>query len=407
MTKAEKIGRFIFGLLFLLTLLSYSAVNAWEAREELNKQWESFQIWDLKDDLPELDHVLEEQVFGRYKFVEAYGALQLLMGKNEENSFDNVKDKEGYLFGGDFWTGFGDDQKMLAERMRRLMDYMAEKDTKVGFVLCPEKTAREEACYRGIPYHSFEKLGDDLLSWLAYYNVPHLDLRKTIENTGLSYEETWYRTDHHWTPRAAFEGYKEVVNWMNAEFGAGLDPEGITRDIANYDQIYYPSTMLGSQGRDTGIIYAGGMEDFTAVIPKEPGNYQWSYSDTDRREGSFREAFLEEDLYGLDPYYVNADNYYLHSITSYSRQLNLDIENGERILLLRDSFASPVGAFLAQNFRQVDMLWSLQYSPEKLEEYLEEHSYDYIIVMLYPSNLSESGFPFFTERPELEETQLQ
>lgn len=235
----------------------------------------------------------------------------------------------------------------------------------MGRVLCPEKTVREEACYRGIPYHSFEKLGDDLMSWLAYYGVPHLDLRKTIENAGLSYEETWYRTDHHWTPRAAFEGYKEVVNWMNTEFGAELDPEGITRDIANYDQ------------------------------------------DTGRREGSFREAFLEEDLYGLDPYYVNAGNYYLHSITSYSRQLNLDIENGERILLLRDSFASPVGAFLAQNFRQVDMLWSLQYSPEKLEKYLEDHSYDYIIVMLYPSNLSESGFPFFTERSELEETQLQ
>lgn len=407
MTKAEKIGRFIFGLLFLLTLLVYSAVNAWEAREELNKQWESFQIWDLKDDLPELDHALEEQVFGRYKFVEAYGALQLLMGKNEDNSFDNVKDKEGYLFSGNFWPGFGDDQKMLAERMRRLMDYMAEKDTKVGFVLCPEKPVREEARYRGIPYRSFEKLGDDLMSWLAYYSVPHLDLRKTIENTGLSYEETWYRTDHHWTPRAAFEGYKGVVDWMNTEFGAGLDPEGITRDIANYDQIYYPSTMLGSQGRDAGIVYSGGMEDFTAVVPKEPGNYQWSYADTDRREGSFREAFLEEDIYGLDPYHVNAGNYYLREITYYSRQLNLDIENSERILLLRDSFASPVGAFLAQNFRQVDMLWSLQYSPEKLEEYLEDHSYDYIIVMLYPSNLSEPSFPFFTERPELEETQLQ
>lgn len=400
MTTYQKAGRLIFGILFTGSLLAYSAANAWEARTELQAEWESFQIWDLKDDVPDMNAAMEEHVWRRYDFVEAYGAIQLLLGKKEENSFDNVKDREGYLFSGNFWPGFGDDQKMLAERVRRLMDDLGKKGTRVGFVLCPEKPVRAEARYLGLPYRSYEVLGNDLMRWLDYYSVPCLDLRKTIGDSGLTYGEAWFRTDPHWTPRAAFEGYCGVVGWMNEAFGAELDPEGRTRNLANYDQVCYPGAMFGSQGRDAGLIYSGGMEDYVALIPKEAGSYRWSYDDTGLREGSFTEAFVREDLYSLGPYQVNAGKYYLNEVTYSSRQMNKNIKDGKRILLLRDSFASPVGAFLAQNFEQVDMLWSLQYREEEMRQYLEENTYDYVLVMLYPSNLSEPSFPFFTERPD-------
>lgn len=403
MKKSQKFGRLIFAILFIGTLLSYSVINAWEAGEELEAELRSFQIRDFKDDISKLNAVMEEQVWRRYDFIEAYGAIQLLMGKKEENSFDNVKDRADYLFSGNFWPDFGDDQKMLAERMRRLMDALAEKDTRVGFVLCPEKTVREELRYPGIPYSSFETLGDDLLRWLDYYSVPYLDLRETMENSGLSYEETWFRTDHHWTPRAAFEGYRDLVGWMNAEFGAQLDPDGITRSLSNYEQICYSASMLGSQGRDAGLVYSGGMEDYTALVPKEAGSYRWKHDHADWREGSFTEAFLMEDLYSAGPYKLNAGKYYLNEVAENSRQLNQEITGGKDILLLRDSFASPVGAFLAQNFERVDMLWSMQYSEEELDQYLEDNSYDYVLVMLYPDNLSEASFPFFTERTGTDE----
>lgn len=405
MKKSQKFGRLIFGILFMGTLLSYSAVNAWKAGGKLEEEWRSFQIWDLKDDIPGMNTAMEENIWRRHDFVEAYGAIQLCMGKKEENSFDNVKDRDGYLFSGNFWAGFGDDQKMLAERMRRLMDHMAEKETRVGFVLCPEKPVRKEARYQGLPYRSNEQLCDDFMRWLDYYNVPYLDLRKTIGNSGLPYENAWFRTDPHWTPMAAFEGYCGVVGWMNEAFEAGLDPDGSTRNIANYEQVCYPDAMLGSQGRDTGLVYSGGMEDYTAVVPRKPGSYLWNYDEFGQREGSFKEAFVNEDLYSFGQYEVNAGKYYLNEVTYYSKQINHDIKDGKRILLLRDSFASPVGAFLAQNFGQVDMLWSLQYEEAEMEQYLEKKSYDYILVMLYPSNLSEASFPFFTEGPDAEGTE--
>lgn len=398
MAKYQKTGRLIFGILFIGSLLAYSAVNAWEARGELEAEWESFQIWDLKDDIPDMNGAMEEHVWHRYDFVEAYGMIQLLMGKNEENSFENVKDKRGYLYKGNFWSGFGVDQKMLAGRTRRLMDAMARKGTEVGFVLCPEKLVPEEAGFRGIPYDSFEVLGNDILRWMDYYGVPYLDLRDTLRGSGLAYEDIWFRTDHHWTPRAAFEGYRGVVGWMNEEFQAGLDEDGIAREIGNYEQIYYQNAMLGSQGRDAGIIYSGGMEDYTALFPKEPGTYRWEFDNGGKREGTFRQAFLNEDIVGIDPYETNAGKYYLYEVTRYSRQINSSAEDGKKILIVRDSFASPVGAFLIQNFGQVDMLWGIKYSPEEFAAYLEENSYDYILVMLYPNNLTDEAFPFGMEK---------
>ena len=104
------------------------------------------------------------------------------LGKHEEKLlFDVVKDKDGYLHGGNFWTGFGDDTKELAVRVRRLADAMEERGTKVGFVLPPMKVVRQQAAYTRIPYNDFTEQADSLLRWLRYYSVPYLDLRESLK----------------------------------------------------------------------------------------------------------------------------------------------------------------------------------------------------------------------------------
>ena len=99
----------------------------------------------------DLDTAVTENTLFRYPLLECYGGMQLALGKHEENAFDVVKDKDGYLHGGNFWTGFGDDTKELAVRVRRLADAMEERGTKVGFVLPPMKVVRQQALIRGFP----------------------------------------------------------------------------------------------------------------------------------------------------------------------------------------------------------------------------------------------------------------
>lgn len=395
MENKKTSGRHIFTIVFLGILLLYSVINIFQGRKGLRSELATFDLEGASEDIVELNTLMEDNILYKYFFVEGYGWVQNVLHKHEENSFDNVIDKEGYLHAGTFWNGFGDNPKELAMRVRRFSDVLERKGIRIGFVLCPSKTVRDEERYYGIPYEDFSKESDDMFRWLRYYGIPYLDLRNTMEKSGLTYEKIWFKTDVNWTPRAAFEGYRALVTWMNTEFDANLDPEEITRNIENYEILHFPKSMLGSQGRETGLVFSGGMEDYIALVPQTQGNYTWIDNDGGEKTGNFRETFLNEDIEGMDPYHLNADSFYLGELTAYNRLINLNPPNKKKVLLLRDSFASPVGTFLIQNCEMVDMVWNSRCSQEEIMNYLEGNEYDFVVVMLYPQNLSYSNFPFY------------
>lgn len=274
----------------------------------------------------------------------------------------------------------------------------------MGAVIFPMKVPEEKEGYYGLPYNDYTEVAGDFAAWLRYYKVPLLDLETLCETNGLTQQEAFFRTDHHWTPRAAFEGYKNILQWMEQSFGVSLDPDGKLKDLAQYEQVTLPGYMLGSQGRETGLIYAGGTEDYTVIYSKTPGEYSLKRGMTGEYktyQGSFKDALLdlEENGPGLENVYNGkAERVYLHNgVDEYVSIRNLEMDSGPKILLLRDSYATPVGAFLAQSFSQVDMLWTLQTDEEKLSKFLEENHYDYVLLALYPENLSGQAFPFGME----------
>ena len=289
MDRAKKRGTRVFVIFFLVFLAVFSAANLWHERQPLLQELRTFDIPGIQKDVTELNAVMEENILGRYTWIDAYGAVQRALGKHEQNAFESVIDRSGYLHGGNFWNGFGDDQKEIAVRLRRMADAMAARGTKVGFVLTPMKVARPDQRYPGIPYNDWSILSQALLRWLDYYGVPYLDLTELQQASGLSYEEFWFRTDHHWTPRAAFAGYQALVDWMNSTLGARLDPQGYYRDPDHYELTVYPKAMFGSQGRDAGLLFAGGMEDYIAVTPRPDGKeYVWKSEDETMSAGTFR-----------------------------------------------------------------------------------------------------------------------
>lgn len=402
----NKKGKFIFSILFLIGLFSFSALNLICMGPELMTELREVKLdfHKPKQAVTAIEEEMSEELFLRYPLIEGYGALQLMMGKKEENAFSKVKGKDGMLYGGSFWNGFGDEQKKLAVRTRRLYEMLEEKGTKMGVVIYPAKIPEEKECYYGLPYKDFSKSADDFASWLRYYNVPMLDLSDICKRSGLTHQEAFFRTDHHWTPKAAFFGYCSILEWMGISFDTYMDPDYTLRNLANYNQVTFPKYMFGSQGRETGWLFAGGAEDYTVIYPKKQGNYLLRRGKTDNYKeytGGFEKALLklnvnEEGLKGI--YSGNGEAVYLHNgIDQYVSIRNMGIESKTKILLLRDSYATPIGAFLAQSFEQVDMLWTLQMSEEELADFLEKNDYDYVLLTLYPENLNETAFPFGTE----------
>lgn len=140
------------------------------------------------------------------------------------------------------------------------------------------------------------------------------------------------------------------------------------------------------------------------IYPKTPGVYflkRGMTGDYKTYQGSFKDALLDLEENGPgreDVYNGRAERVYLHNrVDEYVSIRNLEMDSGQKLILLRDSYATPVGAFLAQSFSQVDMLWTLQMDEAKLSKFLEENHYDYVLLSLYPENLSGHAFPFGME----------
>lgn len=403
MKDHKNLGEKVFAAFFLLFVLGFSganlAVNGAEVWDDVSKiQW----TWnDSAQQLQEVETFMNENLLFRYPMIDAYGAVQMAMGKHEENGFDRVKDKNGFLYSGNFWSGFGDDTKELAVRTARLQMQIEARGDQFGFIMFPMNLPQEDAKYYGIPYDDFSQNADTFCAWARYYGVPLLDLRSSWTEHGLTQEEAFFRTDHHWTPLAAFYGYCDILEWMEDTFGAEISDRDRLSNLDSYYQITYENLMFGSRGRDTGTIFAGGAEPYTVIYPREEGDYllkSGEYNDYDTYEGTFSEALLYTD-YDMDSYSDlydgEAERTYLKTgVEDYTSIINKDAPSDKKILLLRDSFATPIGAFLAQSFEQVDMLWTGEYTEEELELFIEDAQYDYVFVSIFTENLNQDFFPF-------------
>ena len=97
MRPAGKWGVHAFTVLFLGFLLIFSAYNVWYGRKAIADELKTFDLQNFREDMKELNSAIEENVAGGHNWMEAYGIIQLALGKHEENAFEVIKDKDGFL----------------------------------------------------------------------------------------------------------------------------------------------------------------------------------------------------------------------------------------------------------------------------------------------------------------------
>lgn len=389
----------IFAIIFLVAVFGFSFINMVYSFDSVK---EAVAAGDAS--VSSIEEAVTENMYGKMNFIETYAYVQTLLDKRECNNFTIIKDEAGFLHYASFFRE--EDTRMFeyATRVRRLQDSVAEKGTKVLFVVPPAKYNPEYSTFRtGMPVNDPGYIVDELLFHLNRMGVETLDLRQSIPNDELSYEDSFFKTDHHWTIPAAFCATKEIVDKFESSFGETLDPEGYYTDISNYDVITYESGMLGSMGRKTGANFSG-LEDFTALWPHFEGNYHREYMQEQGSiqtvEGSFTEALMNTDVLtdNKDVYSESQYSLYLHGLKTYEKIINTENPDGCSIFMIRDSYMSPVMAFMMPMCSEIHAIWSLEETKElDVEEYLKENEFDYIIVEVYPYNISSSAFNFFKE----------
>lgn len=388
----------ICGMLLVFCICNFS--HLYQRRGILISDLKNESGTDFDGIRSDISDFLQDELYLRSTFIEGYGLMQKGFLKNEINSFDLVRDRDGYLHSGNFYSGFSDDSQSVAIQIKKLQDYAEDMGAKFGFFVAPMKVVADESRYYGVPYNDHTKNADDLLLWLRRYSVPYLDLRKSLDNSGMTQENMYYKTDHHWKTAAAFYAYCDMVSWMETQFEVNL---GIvdTGNYENYEVKEYPELMFGSQGRNAGVIYSGGREDFEVYLPKKNGRYQAKYglpADFNVEEGGFYGALFRPDLEKeITNIYEDScyDLGFLYWLKEYSSITNLEKTEGERLLLIGDSYSSPLVCYMAQNFAQVDFLYVLGLGKEEMLRMMEEQDYDYICLCIYPENISFGNLQFF------------
>lgn len=392
-----------FAVFFIGFLLIFGGANIIYSQEELKELAEDFSgignIKELEDWIGEVETETNEAILCRMQFVETYGFLQKVMDKREFNSFAYIQDDEDMLYYGSVMEQTMEDLTEYAQNVDRMKAYAESHGAKFMLVLPPSKVIPGlNNVNLSWPLNNPNNRIDKLMLLMHEYGVEAMDMRTTMLKSGKNLEDLFFKTDHHWTPLAAYYAAVDMSEQMKIRFGISWDMDSPYLKLENYHSYTYSQCFLGSTGRNTGAAYSG-MDDYTLMWPECGMDFVWTnYEKKEkRRTGKFTEALLLNSVFEdlKDVYDINSNRVYLDQVTDHDKIVNLSNPNGPKLLVLRDSYFSPMACFLAPLCSEIEMLWTRNSQGIDMEEFVKERDFDYLILEVYPYNLDEQSFDFF------------
>ena len=248
------------------------------------------------------------------------------------------------------------------------------------YLCAPQKLQRGEELLPAGVEEGGNASADAFLAVLEERGTDYLDLRPLFEATD-DYDSWFFRTDHHWTPEAAFYAWQYLTEQVDV-----LATDPALTDPANWERTVLEGFFLGSQGKRVGSLYAG-TDDFTLYSPKFDTDltYTCPFYGLDRT-GPFNESVCfperveQKDWFNGNPYtYYAGGDYPLATIT------NHEAPDGSRVVLLRDSFACAITPFLALSCSELTTI-DLRYFQGDLLETIQGLEPDLVLTLYTASS---------------------
>lgn len=186
------------------------------------------------------------------------------------------------------------------------------------------------------------------------------DLIKTYKN-----KELYYKTDHHMTSKGAYLLYIEFCKQ------AGIVPE----PIQNFEEKVVSTDFLGTFDSKAQII--GQEKDtITVYLNKANTDLKEVIYDTETTKSIFNEKYLQtKDKYS---YFLNGNNSKVVAKTK--------IENGKKLLIIKDSYAHNVVPFLCSNYEEIHVI-DPRYYHMSISEYINDNYITDVLVLYNYANL--------------------
>lgn len=397
-------ARRLFSIIFIMATFGAAIVNAIYQYPAFHASINSLvppkSLNDIRYNIGIIESAANNNVEGKPYFFDGFAYIHLLLGKKEMSDFGQVRSENGALnYGNPFPVDTGK-VRQYARRVQRLNQAAEAGGAKMIFLNPADLVIRGLTRFEpGMPYQDLNIMQDAFLNCLREYGVDFLDTRYSLLDNGLPLDKFAYKTDHHWTVEAAFEVFRDLVGALEDKYNAGIDPEGFYRDHNNYEFKTYPGIFVGSLGRTTGLVYSG-LEDFTLIYPKFESEYTVEMIDLLqrylRRSGpADKSIFYTAALNIRDPYMMLPYSFYLTGISAWVKIVNHKNPDGPKLLLIHDSYSTPLACFLAPLFSEIHMVWPLAANSIQVNQYMAENKFDYVVLELFSANISEEGMHFF------------
>ena len=366
----------------------------------------------VQDFLSTADATANSALDRGHLFIQLYGGVQALSDRTVVEDVDPqysvVKLTDGTLT---FVNSQPQDVSDHGRSVARLALALEDRDIPLLYVQAPQKLQPgDDRLPEGVVDYG-DDYADQILSVLEEQAVPTLDLRESFAATGRDWSSFFFRTDHHWTPEAAFTAHQTLAQVLESDYSFTIPEENT--DPAAFTRESLSDFFLGSQGKRVGSLYAG-VDDIEIWKPSFDTDFTYSIPIYDmERTGPFEESLLfperieEKDFFNGNPYTLYAGGDY-----PMARIYNELSPDRPRIMLLRDSYACVLTPFLALDCSELITI-DLRYFQDDLLTYVDWLEPDLVLVMytagstaldeLFRFFPSDAPLPSYEEAPPIVE----
>lgn len=337
----------------------------------------------------ELEKWISDQLPGRDGWVQGKTLLARFLGRRENQGI--YFGREEYLLE----TFQEYDQKLFAENLTsvaRLFKLLEDTGTKGYLLLAPTAGAVMPS---HLPAYAPELDQDQLFSQ-AEEHVPGV-IRVEEALRAHQEEYIYYRTDHHWTSLGAYYAYEAFRKQTGRE---AFPREAYTEEILSRDfygtsypragsyaitpdwitAMYLPGREKPSEVQDGNIQ----KEEELSGDPKMAGQMLTvDYGNGETEQTLYDRSFLKK----RDQYRVFLKgNYPLVTI-------HTGVENGKKLLLIKDSYANTFVQFLVSDYEEIQMV-DLRYFKASLTDYAAKQKFTEVLVLYQIKNFVQESISF-------------
>lgn len=351
-----------FGIVFSVIIIAFSVIFIVAPKESFseneNRYLESFPEFNfttLADGsfMTDFEKYTQDHFPFRKTFVNLKTNSELALGKTENNNVYIAKD--GYLIEKNEYV----EEKRLT-RIANMFNQITKGQgyTTTAMIVPTSITLNADLLPAFATEYSELDQIDTIYSNLENCNTVNIyDRLKALKEQNI---QAYYKLDHHWTTRAAYEAYTTFMDSLNMK---ALDLSEFKEEVVT-DSFYgttYSKANLYTVTPDTITTYTN--SNYTFKI---------TYAKTNKTTNSF---YNTDYLDKKDKYAMFLDENQELVIVQ-----NESIDSNENLLVIKDSYANCFIPFVACNFKTTHVI-DPRYYIESITEYIKENNISHVLIL--------------------------